>query len=129
MTEETRIVPYPTIVGAILSEMRERASLSQKQAAESIGVSQSALSRMELGKACTLENLLRAARAYNVPLSEIFIACDERKAQFEKAKLTVTDDIPDVAYLPGSLPTLGMMLAGPVGGLIGVAWAVVKNRK
>jgi len=118
MGQERKLIPYPTIVGAVLAEARENEGMSQKQAAEAIGISQSSLARMELGRACTLENLLKVARACDVPLSAIFDVCDKRESLFKSAGFEVSDEIPkEVAWMPGDHKAL--LVAVTSGGGIG----------
>jgi transcriptional regulator with XRE-family HTH domain len=62
---EPNAVDEPTF-GRALREMRQRAGLSQRELAERIGTTQSAVARMENGatqpKFCTLEKLAEALR-------------------------------------------------------------------
>ena len=55
-----------------IREARKRAGLTQEQLAAKAGITQSHLSRLELGKYVpTLATLERLARALRIPLSEL----------------------------------------------------------
>lgn len=132
MVIEKKQVPYATVLGSVLAEMREAIAFSQKQAADAMGVSQSAVARMELGKACTLENLLKAARVYGVSISRIFEICESRVTIFLNAGYAVTEGFPeDDEWLSGNerLLVSALQLVPVVGSVLSVAGSISKQIK
>lgn len=95
MDIEKKQVPYATVLGSVLAEIRENIGLSQKQAAAAMGISQSAVARVELGKACTLENLIKSARLYNLSVSVLFEVCESRVDILSRAGYEVIEGFPE----------------------------------
>lgn len=125
MTIEKKQVPYATVLGSVLKEVREEIGLSQKDAAVAMGISQSAIARMELGKSCALENLIKSARAYGLPVSKVFEVCESRVDILKKAGYEVSDGFPsDVDWIYGDsrllfsaiqmVPVLGGVISGAI---------------
>jgi transcriptional regulator with XRE-family HTH domain len=71
-------VSYAAVVGAVLFEERERRNVSQAAAANVAGLTQSTWARMELGRACTLENLAKASEAFRFELWQLLRVVDDR---------------------------------------------------
>lgn len=126
---EKKQVPYATVLGSVLKEIREVVGISQKNAAGAMGISQSAIARMELGKSCALENLIKSARAYDIPVSRIFEICDRRVEILNEAGYEVLDGFPedsDWVFGDGRL-LISAMHAVPVIGSVFSAAMIVGN--
>lgn len=68
---------YPAIVGRILVNLRKAAGIGQDELAESVGITQSTLSRVERGEsALTVDQLARAAKRLGGKASNILEMAD-----------------------------------------------------
>ncbi len=68
---------YPAIVGRILVGLRKDAGIGQDELAESIGITQSTLSRVERGEsALTVDQLARAANMLGKKAGDILFTAD-----------------------------------------------------
>jgi transcriptional regulator with XRE-family HTH domain len=103
---DTRVIPYSTIVGGILVEMRNDTRMSQSEMAQISDISQSAVARMELGRSCTLENLRRMAKVYECNLSLILAEADQRAELLKAHGLVISDETPDADWKPWFTSTL-----------------------
>lgn len=87
---------YPAIVGRILVSLRKAAGIGQDELAESVGITQSTLSRVERGEsALTVDQLARAAKRLDDKASNILEMADDAveklnaqgiKVQYERAR-------------------------------------------
>lgn len=80
---------HPEAIGTALKKARKRLGLTMQDAAASVGLSQSQLSRIEVhGTQITAERLLKLARLYQVPPEELFVGSVEATmAESELAKI------------------------------------------
>lgn len=92
MTEKK--VSYAAVVGAVLSEERERRNVSQSAAANAAGLTQSTWARMELGRACTLENLAKASEAFRFELWQLLRVVDDRVKGLKEQGVVVIYELP-----------------------------------
>jgi transcriptional regulator with XRE-family HTH domain len=100
---------YTSVVGGVLAEERELRGVSQGAAAGAAGLTQSTWARLEVGKACTIENLGKACSAFRLDLWQLFKVADDRaQALREKGIDVVYDPMADaegekpVSWLSGS---------------------------
>lgn len=132
MTIPTRSASYASVIGTILSEERERKVFTQAAVAKIAGLTQSTWGRMELGRACTIENLGKAAHALKIELWELLKAVDDRVKGLEAQNIQVVFELPsedevkanpDVWITGSALRTLSIMGLGAASGaaLAGVA--------
>ena len=123
-------VAFAALVGAILSEERERRGTSQATAAKGAGLAQSTWARMELGRACTLENLAKASALFEFQLWQLLRVAEDRAAGLRNQGIEVVYELPtddeikaeSDHWLTGSgliskASLLGLvpMMGGPVG--------------
>ena len=87
-------VSYAAVVGAVLSEERERRNVSQSAAANVAGLTQSTWARMELGRACTLENLAKASQAFRFELWQLLRVVDDRVRGLKEQGVAVIYELP-----------------------------------
>ena len=87
-------VSYAAVVGAVLSEERERRNVSQSAAANVAGLTQSTWARMELGRACTLENLAKASEAFRFELWQLLRVVDDRVKGLKEQGVVVIYELP-----------------------------------
>jgi transcriptional regulator with XRE-family HTH domain len=87
-------VSYAAVVGAVLSEERERRNVSQSAAANAAGLTQSTWARMELGRACTLENLAKASEAFRFELWQLLRVVDDRVKGLKEQGVVVIYELP-----------------------------------
>jgi transcriptional regulator with XRE-family HTH domain len=87
-------VSYAAVVGAVLSEERERRNVSQSAAANVAGLTQSTWARMELGRACTLENLAKASNAFRFELWQLLRVVDDRVKGLKEQGVVVIYELP-----------------------------------
>ena len=86
MTNETEIIAYSSILGSVLQEAREFKGKKQTEVAGAANMTQSTWARIEVGRACTIENLAKASQALDLKLWQIIKAADERAELLEKTK-------------------------------------------
>lgn len=91
---EEKKVSYAAVVGAVLSEERERRNVSQLMAANVAGLTQSTWGRMELGRACTLENLAKASKAFHFELWQLLKVVEDRVKSLEEQGFKVVYELP-----------------------------------
>lgn len=86
---------YPAVVGRVLYRLRRAAKLEQAQLAASIGVGQSAYSRIELGAtAPTVEALALLARTLGGTPGELLVQADRVTALARREGLVVSSARP-----------------------------------
>ena len=90
------------------------------------GLTQSTWGRMELGRACTIENLGKAARALNIELWELMKVVDDRVKGLESQEIQVVFELPsedDIKANPSewvtgsTLKTLSIIGLGAASGI------------
>jgi transcriptional regulator with XRE-family HTH domain len=119
-------VAFASVVGAVIAEERERRGASQLVAAKDAGLAQSTWARMELGRACTLENLAKASALLNIELWELVRFAEERASRLKGQGIEVVYELPSEeemkaeaqAWLTGSATIAGISMlgvAGPIG--------------
>lgn len=94
MTLPTRSASYASVIGTVLSEERERKVFTQAAVAKIAGLTQSTWGRMELGRACTIENLGKAAHALNIELWELMRVVDDRVKGLQAQNIQVVFELP-----------------------------------
>ena len=87
-------VTYASVVGAVIAEEREMRQVSQHAAAGAAGLTQSTWARMELGRACTLENILKASHAFRFAPWQLFKVVDDRVKSLQGQGYEVVDEVP-----------------------------------
>lgn len=83
-----------TKVGARIKYLRLVKQLSQKTAAEKIGISQASLSNIECGRShCTLENIIKLSEVLQCPVSDFFVDIDgeQQKPRQEQGLFSLND--------------------------------------
>lgn len=126
-------VSFAALVGAILSEERERRGDSQATAAKEAGLAQSTWARMELGRACTLENLAKASAHYEFQLWQLLRVAEDRADGLRNQGIEVVHELPSDDeikaeadhWLTGSgliskASLLGLTGLTPLGGVFGL---------
>lgn len=98
---EEKKVSYAAVVGAVLSEERERRNVSQLMAANVAGLTQSTWGRMELGRACTLENLAKASKAFHFELWQLLKVVEDRVKSLEEQGFKVVYELPSESEIKG----------------------------
>lgn len=98
---EEKKVSYAAVVGAVLSEERERRNVSQLMAANVAGLTQSTWGRMELGRACTLENLAKASQAFHFELWQLLKVVEDRVKSLEEQGFKVVYELPSESEIKG----------------------------
>jgi transcriptional regulator with XRE-family HTH domain len=94
MNAIARRVSYGAVVGAIVAEERATKKLSQENAANKAEIPQSTWARVELGRACTLDNIAKIANVLQVAPWELIRAADDRVKSLAKQGITVVNDTP-----------------------------------
>ena len=103
MSLPTRSATYASVIGAVLSEERERRVLTQSAVAAIAGLTQSTWGRMELGRACTLENLGKASIALNIKLWELMKVVDDRVIGLSEQGIQVVYELPSEEEIKANL--------------------------
>lgn len=85
---------FAALVGAILSEERESRGTSQATAAKDAGLAQSTWARMELGRACTLENLAKASALFGFQMWQLLRVAEDRANGLRNQGIEVVYDLP-----------------------------------
>ncbi len=90
---------YPAIVGGVLAQIRTRQGLHQQDLAQSMGITQSTLSRMEKGQSSIpVEHLRLAAHHLGVAPSAIINHADQAEASMHSQGIEVTAMRNDEAF-------------------------------
>lgn len=144
MNLPTKSATYASIIGAVLSEERERRVMTQASVASIANLTQSTWGRMELGRACTLENLGKASIALNLKLWELMKAVDDRVEGLKNQGIQVVYELPsedEIKANPSewvvgstlisklSLVGLGALSGVALGGVSAYISSVFKNDK
>lgn len=87
-------ITYSSVVGAVIAEERELREVSQQVAANVAGMTQSTWARLELGRACTLENIIKASKAFRFEPWQLFKVVDDRVKSLELQGYEVVPDTP-----------------------------------
>jgi transcriptional regulator with XRE-family HTH domain len=95
MNSPAKIATYASVIGVVLGEERERNSMTQAAAARQAGVTQSTWARMELGRACTMENLGKAAAVLNIEIWKLIKAVVDRVIGREAQGIRVVFEAPN----------------------------------
>lgn len=89
------VVTYPALVGRLLTRRREELGLKQGTLAESIGLSQSAYSRLESGESVlNLSQLRNVCSQLRISPAQILHAADQHEAQLRQQGVDVVADKP-----------------------------------
>lgn len=109
-SEELKVaVPYPALVGQVISQRRVLAGLDQATLGEQVGVNQSTWSRIERGEsALTMDQLSLAARALGTTPSEILREADKQEESLK------TDAVAVLPSRPPKNDSAGLLLLGGV---------------
>jgi transcriptional regulator with XRE-family HTH domain len=131
---ETLGVSYLSLLGMAIGALRRQANLTQTQLSEQTGLSQSSLSRIELGESeATASQLDAIASALNTKVSAIFDAADEARAYLSRENVSVPmkmDKTAKNAALGAGVAVAAGALFGPLGLLAGsIIGAALANRK
>lgn len=134
MSLPTRSATYASVIGAVLSEERERRVMTQSSVAAIAGLTQSTWGRMELGRACTLENMGKASLALNIKLWELMKVVDDRVGSLQEQGIQVVYELPTEEemkanmdqWVIGSSQISKLSLIG-LGGLSGAALGGVSS--
>lgn len=96
MASQARSVPWTTtsrVLGWVIARSREARGLSQGQLGESLGISQSAWSRIELGEnALTVDGLLTVAARLGVPAPELLEQTEGHAARLTASGVRVVNE-------------------------------------
>ena len=94
MNQVTRRVTYASVIGAVIAEERELRGVTQAAIAGAAGMPQSTWGRLELGRACTLENLAKVSKVLKVELWQLIRVADDRVKSLESQGLVVVHENP-----------------------------------
>lgn len=89
MEAKEKKATYAAIIGGVLAEERELRGVTQVAAANSAGLTQSTWARLEVGKACTVENLARACAAFRLQTWQLLKVADDRAAALREQGIEV----------------------------------------
>ena len=109
--------PYPSIVGAVLAQLREQRGMQQLELAGKLGLSPSTWSRIERGAlALTLEQLAAAADALKTSPGEILTRADKAATRIRQQGVTVrrergTDALSEGEVLLGTAALIVLIAA------------------
>ena len=127
MARATDLVPattYPAIVGKIFADARKGRKLNQHSLAESLGVQQSALSKLERGEvAFTIEQLALAARVLGVTPGHLLTQADRVADHARDQGIQVEPGCADTGVSQGWVLIAGAALGALVGAAVGAALA------
>lgn len=87
------VISYPSIIGATIASLRAAKDLNQNEFAKLIGMSQSGLSRMELGYGLTLQNLHLVCKSLEREMNELFREADDARKALLLQGYEVVDDL------------------------------------
>lgn len=123
-TEQLQLATtYPSILGGVLSELRNQSRMQQKDIATKVGVTQATWSRIESGQTnLTLENLRSVARALDTQPSRILAFAEKAEFEVLNRGVTVLEKKADLEIHPGLA-----LIAGVTLGVI-IAVAVTKTK-
>lgn len=96
---------YAAVIGGVLAEERELRGVTQAAAASAAGLTQSTWARMEVGKACTVENLAKACGAFKLEMWKLIKVADDRTEALRAQCI-------DVVYEPVTEEPKTVWLAG-----------------
>lgn len=107
---------YPAIIGRILVSRRKLIGIGQDELAESIGITQSTLSRVERGEsALTVEQLARAAKRLGDKASSIVKMADDAVEELQLQGINVqyerSNSVVDTGLVLIGVAALGALLA------------------
>ena len=94
MSELKKKVTYAAIAGAIIAEERVRNETSQQVVASIAKVTQSTWARIETGRACTLENIVKASMAIGLEPWQLLKVVDDRVKGLLSQGYEVVVDVP-----------------------------------
>jgi len=84
---ESPVVTYATLVGKVLQQQRKQHGVEQAQMAQTLGISQSAYSRLESGgSTLTVAQLRTAAQALKMPPHVLLMAADHLEAELNDSQ-------------------------------------------
>ena len=84
---------YSAIIGNVIKQLRGSNSISQKQMADYMGVSQAAWSKLESGKSTlSTAQLVKSASYLNISANKIMLYADNAALKFKDEGMTVTYD-------------------------------------
>lgn len=90
------LVTYPALVGKILAQQREARSIKQGDLAATLGLSQSAYSRLESGDSVlNLSQLRNAARELGLQPGLVLQRADQYEARLQQQGVDVISEKPD----------------------------------
>lgn len=133
-------VPYAYVVGRVLAVLRQERGLSQDELAHRSGLTQSALSRLELGETVlNVEHLMMLARALKMTPAAIVRRADGLVAELKQHNVGVAEQRHDASPLgplaakvvlkaTGASPLLGA-LGGLAASAVASALSGVKRQR
>lgn len=141
MSTPTKSATYASVIGAVLAEERERRVFTQAAVAKIAGLTQSTWGRMELGRACSIENLGKASTALKIELWQLIKAVDDRAKGLQEHGVQVVFELPSEEeikanpdeWLTGSmlrtvsLVSLGAASAAAVAGVASYISSIFKS--
>lgn len=87
---------YPTLIGALIGQMRKDQGISQADFATRIGIGQPTWSKIEKGTSgLSFEQLVRAAELLDTRASELVRRAEDLAADLERQNVTVNPTRPD----------------------------------
>jgi len=107
---------YSAIIGNVIKQLRDTKSITQKEMATYMGISQAAWSKLESGKSTlSTAQLVKVANHLNIPANKIMQYADNAALKFKDEGMTVTYDNKEAENI--NLMLLG---AAAIGAIIAV---------
>jgi transcriptional regulator with XRE-family HTH domain len=85
---------YLAVIGVVLQEERDVRGVTQAAAATLAGITQSTWARLENGKACTIENLAKACKGFDLELWQLIKVADDRAMALTREGVIVVYETP-----------------------------------
>jgi transcriptional regulator with XRE-family HTH domain len=116
-------IPYTCLLGIAITTLRHQANMTQSELSRRAGVSQSTISRIELGEGeLTAAQLDALATVLGVRASTVFDAADAARSIFKEAEVSVPSKPSKTsreAITGAGVAVAGAILGGPIGLLAG----------
>ncbi|EEU9561251.1 helix-turn-helix transcriptional regulator [Acinetobacter sp. YH16039] len=81
-------------MGTVISEEREHRGLNQASASQLCGMTQSTLARVEIGRASTIENVLKISHGFELEPWQLFKVADDRVKALKSQGYEVETELP-----------------------------------
>ena len=95
-------VAYSSILGTVISEEREHRGMNQATASQLCGMTQSTLARVEIGRASTIENMLKISHGFGLDPWQLFKVADDRVKALKDQGYEIEIELPSEKELKDS---------------------------